>query len=95
MRTFKYKYAVSFNNEIGNYSCGDNSDTTLDYVGDNKGELIREVLEDEPQASMIFKEISDDTEVEGLFLNIEDGEEFIVAILYLQQYFTGDVNEVS
>jgi hypothetical protein len=78
MRISDFKYKVSFNCEIGGIGVGDEHQHTVDYVGNDLQELIKEVLED-PYETEYVGVVGQ--EIIGYFRD-KAHPDFIVALLY-------------
>lgn len=88
------KYKVTFNYEFAQIAvgAGEEGESTIDYVGDDVDELVKEVTAGDPNFPMVFKKVSelasqDDVEegMVGFFISeddLEDGDETPTAIMF-------------
>lgn len=74
------KYKVTFNMDIGDYEVGDTSANSVDYVGNDIQDLVREVIENDLSFPILFVK-AEQGSIVGTFVDVEDQED-VVAVMY-------------
>ena len=83
MKTIKAtgKYAVSFNCQFGEFSCGSVREYSLDHAGDDIDLLAQEVIDDDPSYPLTFERVNiEGLNVVGVFRTADD-DRYVTAVM--------------
>lgn len=80
------KYIVSFNCSFGGYDCGEEDLYSQDYHGDDIEALSEEVIADDPNFPMTFKQNNNpNSSIVGMFYG--EGDDYPTALMVLTSQF--------